>query len=693
MQENTVEKALQNFGLTEKETQIYICLAKHGLQKGVEIAKKTKTAKAVVYRILKILQRKGFVESTLESPVRYKTIPFEIVLDLEIKAKHEEAHQIETAKKDLLNDWTKISKGEPESPIEKFTVIEGTQKIYNKMYQMIKQTKKQLSFIATVPGIIQSERYGIISEIINHPLKSKAKFRFLTDITNADINSIRFIKQKLRTIVDLRGRNPELGLKPFPRMVLRDKEEILFVINSKENQSGIKTEDTCLCTNCNSIIQAFGSVFENLWENSIDIEEKIGERETGKNPQIIILKDPVSAKNIYLETLGAAKDEILIVTSSRGLVQLHHEKVLLKKLGDRGVRIKVLSPITGKNLESAQQLLGFCEVKHISAGYQGTIIVDGEHLFQFKFPSLEETNDYETAIYKNTLYATDLRYVKNSRRMFLEIWKTAQILIGKPLNLIVDPLINPRKTSDKRKRDFHADLEGIIKFDEKGIKRLKDKNSIDELTEKDFLRIILQSQITSSRRNAKGIIRQYGTSGRAIIHPPRSFNLPEMVFIMFRFDKHSCFGAEDSLIIGVSGETHKGSKFLPAAFVGDNPEALNFVKNGMFKGLIPENNFSLFDKDELQMRVHGNNLFCSWTKPINLMDKFELPPSAILLQAYGDIRTRAFSVRYPSGYQMDQAGNYLESFVTFYHPTSRYSGPGTDSIFDRDIFMEIHKIE
>ena len=100
LKKNTIEQALQNFGLTKKETQIYICLAKHGIQKGGEIAKRTETAKAVVYRILKILHRKGFVESTLEFPVRFKAVPFENILDSHIKAKHEEARQIETAKKD-----------------------------------------------------------------------------------------------------------------------------------------------------------------------------------------------------------------------------------------------------------------------------------------------------------------------------------------------------------------------------------------------------------------------------------------------------------------------------------------------------------------------------------------------------------------------------------------------------------------
>jgi sugar-specific transcriptional regulator TrmB len=129
MKQNNIEKALKDFGLTKKEAQIYIYLAKHGVLKGSQISEGIKTSKAVVYRILKILQRKGVVESTLEFPARFTALPFETVLNLKIRAIKEEAILIEKAKDDLLKDWKNLSKGTPEPEIEKFLVIKGNQKI------------------------------------------------------------------------------------------------------------------------------------------------------------------------------------------------------------------------------------------------------------------------------------------------------------------------------------------------------------------------------------------------------------------------------------------------------------------------------------------------------------------------------------------------------------------------------------
>lgn len=99
LSEETVRKVLRDFGLTDKETDVYIFLAKHGVMKGGEISKQTKTHKALIYRILKSLQSKGLVESTLEFPARFTAVPFENVIDLNIRAKQEEAAQIAAQKR------------------------------------------------------------------------------------------------------------------------------------------------------------------------------------------------------------------------------------------------------------------------------------------------------------------------------------------------------------------------------------------------------------------------------------------------------------------------------------------------------------------------------------------------------------------------------------------------------------------
>ena len=87
MSEETIKEILNEFGLTNREAEIYIFLAKYGVHKGGEISKQTKLPKSLVYRVLKRLERKGVVETTLESPTRFTAMPFETVLEMNIKTK------------------------------------------------------------------------------------------------------------------------------------------------------------------------------------------------------------------------------------------------------------------------------------------------------------------------------------------------------------------------------------------------------------------------------------------------------------------------------------------------------------------------------------------------------------------------------------------------------------------------------
>ena len=129
-----------NSGLTEKEAEVYIFLAKHGASKTRKIARLMKKDKAQIFRILKRLQTKGVVESTLEFPARYNVVPFEKVLDSVVKAKQEEVAFIENAKKDLIEYLRKNRQAE--SAIEKFVVIKGNKKIHSKIAKIIHVTGK-----------------------------------------------------------------------------------------------------------------------------------------------------------------------------------------------------------------------------------------------------------------------------------------------------------------------------------------------------------------------------------------------------------------------------------------------------------------------------------------------------------------------------------------------------------------------
>ena len=676
MSKEKIVETLTTLGFTDLDAKIYIYFAKRGPKRASEARKSLKISKQQLYPVIKKLQSKGVLASTLERPARFSALPFESVLDSFVKVKLDEARQIQRKKDDLLSTWKSISLKEKSDRSDKFTVIEGKNHVYSKMKQMIESTKQQLLTVTTVPGLIRADQHGLLDVAFDHPLKSIVNFRFLTDISEHNIDSMKLLLEKgSRSGFDFKGKNPSLGLQLSPRMVIRDNKELLFFVSPQGE------DDSCLWTTCKELVNSFVVVFEDLWRTSTDIQDKLRSIENKPEEKSgLISEKKLFAKN-YIKLLGSAKNEIIELVSSDGLLELNKNVDLLKKCAKRHVSIRIMAPITSGNLSAVHQLSKFCTVKHVPVSYLRTSIIDRKHLFQSKIPTIYE-NPLLIDRQPDNFYTTEPDYVEKRRKILDQIWDNSNI----PSVITLESITQPKTpTIGSVSKKINPKVVKKVQ----GVTLLEEEKPLENLTAKDVLNIIFNSKrypVTSSSNN---VTRFYGTHGQAIVHMPNNLNLPDILFHYFHFEKNSEFGAEDAILVMPWLDTPGGKFYVPIAFVGDNIEALNYQKK-MFSGMIHDENFRLFEKDEIQVRIQGDLLFCGWTKPIPLTVDSVLPPASIILEGIGDIITRTFEVGYPSGYKMWNLWNGLESFVTFLHPTSKYSGPGTDGLIIRDSIIEIY---
>jgi sugar-specific transcriptional regulator TrmB len=669
--EEAIKKVLMNSGLTEKEAEVYIFLSQHDVCKGAEIARLLRKDKAQVFRILRRLQTKGFVEATVEFPSRFTAVPFEDVLDSLVKAKQEEVAFIKEAKKDLLNYITKKRQVEP---LEKFVVIKGNKRIYSKISKIIQNTKHQLSVATTVAGLMRADRFGVFDVAFNHPLKSQIQYRFLTELSKQNLNAFEaLVKRVPKTDFNFKARNPDLGFGLSPRMVIRDNEEILFFTSRTDI---IERNAVCLWTNCRSLVQAFGAIFEELWRNSTDTEKKISELKTGKpTPKTCVMPETVAIKNYYRK-LQSAKKEIMLMTSSKGLMEYSKQGSLIEKWKKSGVQIKIMAPIVRENSKEAQKLQKTFSVRHVPENYIVTTIVDGKHLFQFKTPSTGKETLGSIANFENTFYTNEFEYVEKMKTTLNAIWKNARAPSAVTLESIIGsygPSLGPF-------------LEKNASGKATGVK-ITDIKPLGTITEKEVLDKIIRAEKIMAKNPAKDVSRMYASIGTVVIHPPEYFNLPEMVINVQKIEKQSSFGAEDALNIFLWLETPTGHGYVPVATVGDSHQVQQ-RREAIFAGTPAGRNVKLLRKDELQVRVHGNTMFAGWTVPIPLHPPpYILPPACLLIEGHGDVKTHEYTLLHPSGFKSKIEENYFDAFVTFMHSSSKYSGPGTDGVFARDFIM------
>jgi sugar-specific transcriptional regulator TrmB len=676
LSQEEVQKTLVGFGLTEIDAKIYVFLAKRGAQKGRDILKALKITKQQLYPSLKSLQKMGIVSSTLEHPARFSALSFEKVLDLFIKAKVEETQRLQKSKEEILSKWQSLDI--PETATSRFTVIEGRSYIFSKIQQMIQETKKQISTITTVPSLVQADQFGLFDTGFSHPLKSKIQFRFLTQLSSQNLMAIKaFLTETANADLNVKGKNPELGLRLFPQMLIRDEEEAIFFITPRTDSSVVERNEVCLWTNCKSLVQAFSAIFEELWRNSTDIQKKIIEIETGKpTPKTYVIADAKTAMKKYYETLQSAKEEVMLMTSSKGLIEHWKHKSLLKKWTKSDVCVKIMAPIVHENSEVAEQLSKTCAVRHVPKDYFVTTIVDEKHLFQFKTPSLEQEKLDSMTRFRNTFYTNEFEYVEKMKNTLNDIWRNAST----PSTVGMESIVGPYGPT------FNT-LLGNDPMSKTNAVKLIDVKPPGTITEKEVLNKIVHAQKIIAKDPVKDVSRLYGSFAIVLIHPPDYFDLPEMMIHVNKIEKQSTFGAEDALTIFLWLETPTGHAYVPVATVGDSLNAQP-IRKAMFAGSPAGENVQIVRKDELQVRVHGNTMFAGWTVPIPLYPPpYTLPPACLLIEGYGNVKTLAVTLLHSSGFKSEIEENYFDAFVTFMHPSSKYSGPGTDGCFIRDLIM------
>jgi sugar-specific transcriptional regulator TrmB len=675
-----------NLGFTKAEAKVYFYLAKRGPKKASEIAKSLKMTRQQLYVVAKRLQSKAIVNATMERPVKFSAVPLNKVLDMVAKAKFEEAKIIEANKGNLLSDWKLITIPVVEDNTSKFTVITGRNHVHSKIQQMILDSQNQISIVSPLSSLLRIDEFGVLDIVNKHPHRSKIQFRFVTEILHQDIQPTKYLIENLNSMFKVKARNTDIGLSLFPKMVIRDNEELLCFISPKTNQMKNADNHYTLLTNCTSIVKPFVAVFENLWQNSIDIEEKIIEIETGQPVPITrLINDAEAASKELDEKLNSAKREILIVTSSKGLLAYWKKLFLLKKLVEKGVSIKIMAPISRENLKECLDLSEFCEVRHIPNEYVKTIIIDGKHLFQFKIPESQEKKKY--GITKLAFYSNDFEYVEKTKKMLLDIWKRAVIPSAVTAgSIIVQQLYDSQKVTSKNSKNKFVDVVYASG-------QFYPKAQPNKIKEKDVI-----SEIEKYKKSPKRINKQVdkkdivlcGTIGYAVIRSHPNFDFPDMFITAYDIDEESTFGAEDALVISLEMKEVSGRKhYVPVTVVGDNPKASDGWKISLEGAtLFARDNYHLFEKDEIHVQSLGNTFFAGWTKPIPLLSAQKLlPPSALMLEATGKIRSESFRINVKGALNQQHRFNYSDAFVTFFHQKTKYHGPSTDGSFLREMYL------
>ena len=424
MSEKDVTKFLQILGLSKREIQVYMFLAKSGVQSTSFVAKRLKMERVQAYRTFKKLQEKGFIEATLERPTRFTIVAFEALVDNFINTKKNEVVNLNDQKQDLLTAWQSISAPESEYPVAKFSIITGKKKIHAKMISMIEESKSQVIVLTTALGIIQEDIAGIFDAAVIPSQERNVRVQIIAEIVPENLKIVDRIDRSLaEDKLNIKLRHVGMSSKFFPRFLIKDEEEALLYAPFGNEASVLNLEDEGLWINDKMFISVLKAFFTQMWQSGIDASRRIEELKSGiPIGETLVIKSVEEAWNKVTKVLDSAKKDIVVITSSQSINRLAEGDPIVKYF-KKGLNTRIMASIDLDNLEPAQKLAKNFEVKHVPISYMTMMLVDDKHLFMFKMPPLSD-NTAESAFYlADTFYSSDPGQIERVSEMLSDIWK------------------------------------------------------------------------------------------------------------------------------------------------------------------------------------------------------------------------------------------------------------------------------
>jgi sugar-specific transcriptional regulator TrmB/CBS domain-containing protein len=424
MSEKDVTKFLQALGLSKREIEVYMFLAKRGVQSTSFVSKKLRMERVHAYRTFKRLQEKGFIEATLERPTRFTVVPFEGLLESFINAKKTEVNNLDEQKESLLASWRTISAPESEYTIAKFSVIIGKKKIHSKMLNMVEESKKGVLVLTTGLGLIQEDIAGVFDGILHSALERNVQFKIITDISQKNLAIAESIDKEISTKnVDVECRHVNLNSKFFPCFLIKDGEEAILHGSSGAEPSVLNLEDEGLWINDKMFVSVLKAFFVQMWQSAVNATRRIDELKTGiPLGETVVIKDPEEAWAKVAKVLETAKEDVIAITLSQSINSILENDPFAKH-SKKGLRFRIMAPIDLDNLEAAKKLSNSYQIKHVPINYLTTMIIDNKTLFIFKSPPLNGWTSELPFYMGDTFYTNDPRSIERTSEMLNDIWK------------------------------------------------------------------------------------------------------------------------------------------------------------------------------------------------------------------------------------------------------------------------------
>ena len=280
---------LINFGLSEKEAQLYFYLLKYGPKTSSMLAKPLKTYREDVYRTLTNLVDMDMVEPSLESPTVYTAVDLDVALDVVLKKRESELREMERQKQEL-QEILKQQQFRPADEIIKVKVCRTVKEYIAHLISDLSALEKKFLFVMPGQLLFVAARFGV-NEAVKKFIERGGCMRGICDVTYP---LIELVQELLDIGVDMRHFSQYRGIYFLVYDTLRvecrcyngDRKYCVNMINTDIKRMSLDERLSGFCTDDATYVNSLISTFELLWEQAVPAAQRIEELLKEGSPDI-----------------------------------------------------------------------------------------------------------------------------------------------------------------------------------------------------------------------------------------------------------------------------------------------------------------------------------------------------------------------------------------------------------------------
>jgi sugar-specific transcriptional regulator TrmB len=330
------------YGLSDRESLVYLSLLANGKQSAGEIAKAVQIRRMEAYRIIKRLADSAIVVAAPGNPVKYTGVPIEQVVAMMMDRQMKKLEDMEKGRAEVVSIGKTLAL-QPATGREEysFKMVQGREQIYGQILRMVAGAGSNLDMVLTRNDLMQLHILGL-AESLRDAKKRGVKSSVISVCDHQTIEA----SEAVMRAADLRHSDDFAK----SRIVVADEVQVLVSLVLDDVVGRKNERDVAIWTNSGDYAGTMLPMFAKAFEGCVEVRERLRELKTGRKAEerakamIDIVKASMPLEGWSVEVPGRLK----------GISGADYDLAAVLALGAKGFAIDV---VMGNDEDSVREEL------------------------------------------------------------------------------------------------------------------------------------------------------------------------------------------------------------------------------------------------------------------------------------------------------------------------------------------------